>query len=180
MKTHVYISLSSLLFFTLLISCTKKEPVSINEEEVIDRVVVELTNSNTNAKTTHTWNEGDTSLAISLVKGERYTASVYFYNATDPSDIEDITEEVREEADEHFVFYEIASDNQLAITTASNDTKDSSGNPIGLQTQWEAKERGTTLVRLYLIHEPSSKSGSSRNDFGGETDAQIDLNITVE
>jgi len=118
MKTHVYISLSSLLFFTLLISCTKKEPVSINEEEVIDRVVVELTNSNTNAKTTHTWNEGDTSLAISLVKGERYTASVYFYNATDPSDIEDITEEVREEADEHFVFYEIASDNQLAITTA--------------------------------------------------------------
>lgn len=180
MKTHVYISLGSLLFFTLLISCTKKEPESINEEEVIDRIVVQLTNTTTNAVTSYTWNEGDTNLPIALVKGATYSGSVSFLNATDPSDVEDITVEVREEADEHFVFYEIASDNQLAITTASNDTKDSSGNPIGLQTQWEAKERGTTLVRLYLIHEPTSKSGSSRNDFGGETDAQIDLSITIE
>jgi len=32
---------------------------------------------------------------------------------------------------------------------------------------------------LYLIHEPSTKSGASRADFGGETDVQIDINVAV-
>jgi hypothetical protein len=35
------------------------------------------------------------------------------------------------------------------------------------------------LVRLYLIHEPDNKQGTTRNGIGGETDAQIDLNITI-
>ena len=38
---------------------------------------------------------------------------------------------------------------------------------------------GDAVVRLFLIHEPTTKSGNSRTDFGGETDVQVDLNVAV-
>ena len=129
---HIFSSLA-LLFTIQLTSCTKDDPPPVNEEEVIDRVVIVLTNNSTNEQSTYTWNEGDTGLAISLSEGATYRASVSFLNATNPADIEDVTEEVREEA----------------------------------------------LVRLNLIHEPDNKQGTTRNGIGGETDAQIDLNITI-
>ncbi|MEK9957415.1 MAG: hypothetical protein VW578_01365 [Flavobacteriaceae bacterium] len=177
---HIHIFSSLALLFTIqLTSCTKDDPPPVNEEEVIDRVVIELTNNSTNEQSTYTWNEGDTGLAISLSEGATYRASVSFLNATNPADIEDVTEEVREEADDHFVFYEIGSAAQLAISSSSNDTRDSDNQAIGLHTTWEAKATGETLVRLYLIHEPDNKQGTTRNGIGGETDAQIDLNITI-
>ena len=39
---------------------------------------------------------------------------------------------------------------------------------------------GVADVEAYLIHEPTSKTGTSRNDFGGATDVEIEFEAHVE
>jgi len=46
-------------------------------------------------------------------------------------------------------------------------------------TDWSTTDAATGILRAFLIHEPTSKAGSSRNDFGGETDIEVDFNITI-
>lgn len=171
----------TLFLFVLItfIQCSNDNdnPELINEEEEINRIVFELTSDN--GTNTYTWNEGDSSFDLSLTAGSNYQVAVSFFNASDPTDVEPINPEVIEEADEHQVFFENSS-TIVSIAPANNDQQDSAGNPLGLKTSWTAASSGSAVVRLFLIHEPNTKSGSSRADFGGETDVQLDVNVTVE
>lgn len=170
----------TLLFFALFsfVQCSDDEtPELINEEEEINRIVIDITSEN--GSNTYTWNEGDSNFAMQLNSGINYTVAVSFYNASDPNDVEAINPEVIEEADEHHVFFENSS-SILTINSASSDQQDSSGNPLGLKTTWTAERAGSATIRLFLIHEPNTKSGNTRSDFGGETDVQLDINVTVE
>ena len=92
--------------------------------------------------------------------------------------MEDITEEVIEEADEHQVFYDF-SDVSISYSSGTNDTIDSDGNPVYLNSLWTASSSGSGIVQAFLIHEPTSKTGTSRDSFGGETDVAIDIPITI-
>ena len=59
------------------------------------------------------------------------------YNDTDPNNIENVTLEIIEEADEHQVFYAITDElSGFSIASASNDTNDSDGNPLFIKTTW--------------------------------------------
>lgn len=180
MKTYSYLKLPLLMGLSLLLfQCSNDDedtPELINEEEEINRVSFDVTVNN--LTTTYTWDEGDASLSIPLSTNSTYEVAVSFFNATDPSDVEAINPEVIEEADEHHVFYD-NSGSVLAITSANSDNQDSAGNPLGLKTTWTTSAAGDAVVRLFLIHEPTTKSGNSRTDFGGETDVQVDLNVAV-
>ena len=124
----------TLLSSTVIYSCSKSddEPEEVNEQEVINRVSIVLAEGSNSQ--TITWNEGSTPPAIILDVDKVYTASIYFYDASDPTDVEDITEEVIEEADEHFVLWEIAGLSDITITSASNDVSGSDGIGINLVT----------------------------------------------
>ena len=102
-----------------------------------------------------------------------------FYDASDASEVDNITEEVIEEADEHFVFIETAGAN-LTIASSSTDITDSNSVGINLRTVWTTSAASTGTARVYLIHEPNTKSGSSRNDFGGETDVEVNFPVTIQ
>jgi hypothetical protein len=179
MKYSIY-STPYLLVTLLLIvqACKKDDPVAINEEEVINRVTLKVTPTGGTA-TTHTWNDGDGSLNLSLATNTTYQVAVSFYDASDPNAIEDITVEVREEADEHLVFFDLAASAPIQISAAANDIKDSSNTPLGLFTTWATSDTGTANAKLYLIHEPTNKAGASRSAVGGETDVEINLTITI-
>lgn len=174
------------LFYTLFliaislvfVQCKKDDPEEINEEEVINRVTLTLMDESNNS-TTFTWNEGATIPTLTIAENTNYTTSVSFYDASNPSDIEDITEEVIEEADEHLVFYEVTSAN-VDILSAPNDINDSEGMPTNLKTVWTVGGASSGTVRLYLIHEPTSKSGNSRAAFGGSTDIELNFPVQVE
>lgn len=168
-------TLSALLLFT---NCKKDTPEEINEEEVINRVTLSVTASD-NSTTDYTWNEGDAIPTVALAANATYSASVHFYDASDASDVEDITEEVIEEADEHFVFYEVASAN-LAISPASNDVIDSDGVSINLKTQWVAAEASAGVIRLFLIHEPNDKAGTTRGAIGGASDVELSFPVSIQ
>lgn len=163
----------------LLTSCSDDDsPEPINEEELITRVVLDITETGTTNTQTVTWNEGDSNPNVVLEASKSYDVEISFFDASNPADIEDITVEVIEEADEHFVFFDNTS--TITINNASDDIEDSDGVKIGVKTVWTAPA-GTTagVVRAFLIHEPTTKTGDTRSDFGGETDVQVDFNVVV-
>ena len=174
-------ALFALCIIATTVQCSKDDhdhPEEIHEEEVINRVTLNITDAS-NSTNTITWNEGDTVPTISLSANATYQVSIHFYNASDPNDVEDITEEVIEEADEHHVFFGIA-DAALSIASASNDTQDGAGNPVNLKTVWTTTTAGSGTVRAYLIHEPTTKTASTRSGFGGETDVEVDFPVTIQ
>lgn len=172
------LALTFVLGFT---SCSDDDtPEQINEEEFINEVQLNINETGTSNTMTYTWIEGgDTPEPIVLDAEKTYEVTVSFLDSTNPNDVEDITEEVKQEADEHQVFFE-TSVSGLTIAASDNDFEDSMGNKLGVITNWTAGS-GTTSgnVVVYLIHEPVTKSGTSRDDFGGETDVQVPFTVTV-
>jgi hypothetical protein len=88
---------------------------------------------------------------------------------------------VIEEADEHQILYEITDElSGFSIVSASNDTVDSNGSPLFQKTTWTTTGETSGEVIGYLIHEPTSKTGNTRTDFGGSTDVEIEFEVHVE
>ena len=173
------------IFFTLLASsviysCSKSDddPEEVNEQEVINRVSIVLSDGSTSQ--TVTWNEGSTPPAITLDVDKTYTASIYFYDASNPTDVEDITEEVIEEVDEHYVLWEIAGLSDFLITSAPTDYAGSDGIPINLVTEWATGGADSGNIKVTLIHEPANKTGTTRSSIGGETDIELTFPTTVQ
>ena len=86
-----------------------------------------------------------------------YTASIYFYDASNPNDIEDITPEIREEVNEHYILYEKAGVSNLTITSSASDISGSDGIPINMVTDWSTGGAESGNVVVHLIHEPTIK-----------------------
>lgn len=163
----------------LACSSDDDNPAPINEGEEINQVILTFTNQTTAETSEFTWVDGDNGVPVTLDSGSTYDVSVQFLDASNPADIEDVTLEVIGEADEHQVFYEIQG-NLVNITSANDDETDSNGNNLGIRTVWQTFTAGESTVRVFLVHEPVAKTGDTRNDLGGETDAQVDFNITLE
>ena len=169
--------LASLFVFTA-VQCSKDSPDEIHEHETINRVTLTVTGADGTA-TDYTWNEGETEPTINLSANTTHRVSISFFDASDASDVENITEEVIEEADEHFVFYEVSSAS-LNISSASNDVQDSDGIDININTEWAAAGASSGVVRTYLIHGPTSKTGSTRSSFGGGTDIELNFPVAIQ
>jgi hypothetical protein len=187
--------------FLLVISCDKGEPVVVHEHEVFTRVVLEVKKDGETNFKKYTFeveghddhghddhgdddhgddDHGDEHTEVELDTNSTYHVGIFFYNDSDPDNIEDVTLEVIEEADVHQVFYEMTEISGFSIAAASDDTKDSNGNPLFLKTSWTTASETSGDVMAYLIHEPSSKTGSARADFGGATDVEIEFEVHIE
>jgi hypothetical protein len=187
------IKLASLLIASVvfLASCEKDDPEHIHDGELITTLEITVTNTADDSKVVYEFeaeHEGHEDgghdhagehEAIELDSNATYTFEVRFLNESDPDNIEDITEEIIEEADEHQVFFELDG-SSITVTAASDDEKDSSNNPLHIKTVWETTTAGEVDVIAYLIHEPSSKTGNTRDDFGGSVDAEVEFEAHVE
>ena len=203
MFKNIYIkSIITLSLFILILSCSKdSDPDPVHEEEVITLVTLEVTkvgSSDTKKynfeveghdhgdedheeeEEDHDDHEGEHT-EIELDANSSYNVSMMIYNDTDPNNIEDVTPEIIDEADEHQVFYAITDElTGFSISSASNDTKDSEGYPLFIKTTWTTTGETSGDVVGYLFHEPTSKTGSTRNDFGGAVDFEIEFEVHVE
>lgn len=185
MKLSIYTpsvirAIFAFLLTTVFVQCSKENdtPEEINEEEVINRVTLAITDS-AGSSTSYTWNEGETIPTLNLTANTTYQVSVHFFDASDPANVSDITEEVIEEADEHFVFYEVIGA-AVSISAASNDVVDTEGLSINLKTTWITEEAASGTIRTFLIHEPSSKTESTRAALGGSSDVELDFPISIQ
>ncbi|MEO0899197.1 MAG: type 1 periplasmic binding fold superfamily protein [Bacteroidota bacterium] len=154
-----------LIISTVLLTSCDPEGQDGGEEE-INQVVLTLSNG-----TTVTWNDGDATPDITLDANSDITGTVEFFNV-EGSDTEDVTEEIKEEDDEHFVCYEITSANLTIAATDSDGTL-----PIGLATRWTVGDASTGVMILKLRHQPGVKDGSCDP---GDSDVELDFNITIQ
>lgn len=180
-----------------LISCEKDDdnggtPPGGNEEEVITDLVLTFTNTDDQSVLVFAFSDpdgpgGSTPIIedIELEDSTSYTVSVEVLDASNPADVEDITEEITAEAEEHQFFYIAEGLNgSVAIAYVPADV-DENGNPLGLTTAWSTAEPTTTAgaVRIVLRHElDKTAPGIAIDDFagsGGETDIDVTFNLTV-
>ncbi len=181
MRTQVQKLLSTIFIVSILASsCSNDDdnPGVVNEEETITTVKLSVTESGATTSQVYTWTESNQD-AITLDANTSYNFKIQFLDESDPDDVEDITEEVIAEKDEHFVFYQTTVGG-VTFDNAPDDTIDTDDIAINISTNWSTTDAATGIIRAFLIHEPTSKSGDSRDDFGGETDIEVDFNVTVE
>ncbi|MFL2578197.1 MAG: hypothetical protein ACJ0QE_05765 [Flavobacteriaceae bacterium] len=193
--------LIAITLFLLILSCSKDDPVPIHEEEAFTLVTLELTKVGSTETITYNFeveghdhgheeeeeeeddhddHEGEHT-EIELEPNSSYNVSISFYNDEDQNNIENLTSEVIEEADEHQVFYDITNElTGFSIVSAADDTFDSSGNPLFIKTTWTTTGETSGDVVGYLFHEPTSKTGTTRSDFGGAIDIEIEFEVHIE
>ena len=199
MFKNIYLKATLLSSVLLFISCDKDDtPDAENEIEVFTKAVIVVTNLSDDSSETYNFEveehdhehsvivqaqedeegHGDHT-EIELESDSEYKFEITFLNDSDPNNVIDMTEEVIEEADEHLVFYEIIGDG-ISYDTTSGDTLDSEGNALNLVTKWTTTAATVVDVEAYLIHQPTSKTGTTRDDFGGATDVEIEFEAHVE
>lgn len=160
------ISVVLLLTLGLLTGCDSNDPSGeVNDQEVITEVTITLTNAadaNDVVRVQPTFDAAgvlQNTSTLNLTPGVTYNGSIEFRNGlTDDPDEEDITEEVREEAAEHQVFYELNGLSGVTVTVTDQESDYGSddelrdGVPVGLAfdvvVDANASGSGTMLVVL--------------------------------
>ncbi len=185
MKKLFFLSLFG--FLLLNSACDKDDPEIPNEEEVITTLRYTLTpNDGGDAVVLQfqdTDGDGGNEPVIqngTLAQNTSYTGQVEFLNETDANDVEDITLEVAEEAEEHQVFYMPSSLN----VTVNYEDEDADTNPIGLATSVETGAASSGTLTVVLRHEPNKSAenvtAGDITNAGGETDIEVSFNIVIE
>ena len=173
-KKHIFLFAG----LVLTLSCSKDDPEHIHDHDEITHVTLVIEASNEPTQTIVWDNDSQTPETIILKANTNYSVAISFTNEEVAGEIENITLEIIEEADVHQVFYEFSSVD-VNVTTNTNDTTDSNGFPVLINSIWNANTVGTGVVRTYLIHEPSNKNATNRDGIGGFNDVSIDIPINV-
>jgi hypothetical protein len=136
---------------------------------------------------------------IILSDADDYAVTVSFLNGLE-SPAEDITEEVRDESDEHQVFFtgsgvssEATGENAAAVVQFAYADEDANGSPVGLEADVTTLMPGAGELIVTLRHMPAEggepvKTASTAADvagdgfssIGGSNDVQVTFPISVE
>ena len=83
---------------------------------------------------------------------------------------------IREEKDEHELYYENKEGLNLSYTIIDKDSK---GRNLGLESDWKIQNTDDGKVKITLKHKPGSK-GDNDLVTKGETDIQVEFPVKVE
>ncbi|MDA8971581.1 type 1 periplasmic binding fold superfamily protein [Flavobacteriaceae bacterium] len=180
MKTSAFYALLTLA----MLGCSDDDttPEVINDEELITTVILTLTQESGDQVVLTTVDlDGDgpdepvTTVVGNFSENTIYDGTVAFLDESG-EEVEDITQEVIEEADEHQVFY--TTSEGLNITTTYQDF-DSNDNPLGVNITLETGEASSGSLTVTLRHEPV-KPNDGLDSAGGETDIATSFDVTIE
>ena len=177
----------ALAALTLALASCKGDSVVApgGETEVISRVTLTLTPS-TGAPVTAYIEDADGNGpnapsaqvgTLSLPAGSTWTGTVKFENRT-VSPVEDITTEVRAEADAHRVFYTVTG---AGLTVNSTDL-DGSGKPLGLAFTAAAAAgtpAGARTLRVVLCHYDATVKPAVATNCTVDTDIDVSFALSV-
>ena len=154
-----------------------------HEEELITTVNYKLTPDGGGTEVILTFsdpdgeggNDGKYSASGSLLANTTYFGAVELLNETE-NPAEDITEEVKEEGDEHEFFYTT----DITGLTISKTDVDANNNPLGIETNVMTGAAGTGVITLVLKHEPTKPNDGTADGAGGSTDVELTFPVTVQ
>lgn len=173
----------------VVFGCKKKDPVLINEAELITTVKVIFTDTLTAQNYTFQWEDLDgdganppITVTDTLPKGRFFTAKIELWDKQINPE-ENITTEVEEEGPAHQFFYSVSPDTLLQYFIYEDSDED--GKPIGLNFSCKSKvTEGEGIFRLVLRHLPDKfASGVSTGDItnaNGETDVEIEYPFFIK
>ncbi|MCM4158508.1 type 1 periplasmic binding fold superfamily protein [Antarcticibacterium flavum] len=190
MKTIKFLSMFAIAG-ALLTSCSSDDdntPEPVNEEEVITTLRVTLVPEEGGETIIMEYRDldGDGPTApVITVSGNLAANTIYFGSTEVWNELEEpadnITLEVAEEADEHQFFYNPGSGLDVRIIYTDEDDN---GNPVGINFTMTTMEASEGTLTVTLIHLPNKDAeGVAEGDVtnaGGETDAEVTFNVTVE
>lgn len=193
MKIIKLLSLS--LVATLVFSACSDDddaPQVINEEEEITTLKVFLTPDGGQEFEAFSYTDLDGGVSDPVVSTSElqanttYTGRTQFLNENEEP-VEDITEEVVEEGEEHQVFYLPANSLDFTIQYSLVDENiDADGNPIGVEFTLETGSESQGNFTVLLIHEGNKfAEGASDGIYdadlvGGETDIEVTFNVSIQ
>ena len=177
----------------LMTSCSD-DPKPSNEEELITKVTLtfqkyDLGNEPVGEPFSFSWYDPDGGVGpedpqvddISLEPDTHYSLEVTMADASGSTE-EDITEEIREEAAQHQLFYSLSGGLIDKIDIAYGDF-DKNGKPVGLECSFNTSDASTGDLRITLRHKPKKNAaGVSDGDItnaGGDTDVEIDFDVAI-
>ncbi|AZQ43834.1 type 1 periplasmic binding fold superfamily protein [Nonlabens ponticola] len=194
MKKPIFRYALAALLVTSFVACDDDDdsPEEINPEELITTVEYTLTKTDDDDDDDDNDddvivlkavdNDGDgpdapvITVSDNLDTNSTYSGNIRFLNESDPGDVENITEEVQDESNDHEVFY-ASPISGLQIT---KDDTDNNGNPLGLRTTVTTGAAGTGNLTVTLLHEPNKPNNGTVSNAGGEPDAEVVFPITIE
>jgi hypothetical protein len=175
MKDSIQIKYTLLIMLVLLmVSCSRAdENDDVLAQEEISSMILNVRDELTGVSQSYTYvvNSANTPV-IKLEDGKSYIVSVVFRNGS-----EDITQEIIDERDEHFLIFSF-SDSDITVTRTDNEVRND-GKRLGILTNWQVNDAVTgtsSQLNLKLIHDAlsvdESQDGTSWGSVtGGETDA---------
>lgn len=189
MKTH-FLSLgilltiaSSLLFF----SCKKEALGEDNAEEVITTMVLTFTPQSGGNSLQYQFDDPDgpggndpVKEAIVLSPGTSYLVSLQLLNKTS-NPVEDITLEVKEEAQAHRFYLEPSANSNIVVSNLDNDD---AGLPLGINSTWQTGAAATGTIKITLRHYPGYPPDKAAGDLvdspKSSTDVEIEFDTKVQ
>ena len=186
MKNSKIIAFALVSVFTFSSCSNDEDPIAVNEEELITTVITTLTSGNQTVTLKSKDLDGDgpnapvVTVTGDLLVNTTYTGSTTFLNES-VSPVDDITVEVREEGDEHQLFYQV----QSAVGSFTYTDKDEYEKPIGLAfTLRTGASAAKGDIVVTLRHEPlKSADGVAAGSIvnaGGATDAQVTYPVVLK
>ncbi len=187
MKSHfVKTTLSLLMAGSLVISC-QKDTEEENQEEVITTLKLTFVPVGGGATVSYQFDDPDgpggtapTQDEIVLAAAKTYNVTVQLLNKT-KTPAEDITEEVKEEAEAHRFYYETSPGSGITISGLDNDAN---GVPLGVNSTWTTGGIATGSLKVTLRHYaavPPDKAASDLvNSSKSNTDIEVIFNTKIQ
>jgi hypothetical protein len=181
MKKNLFYFLAFAASIMLITSCTKEDS---NDEELITTLTYKLTPVGGGSAVTLSFRDIDGDggnapvISVSPLKSNTvYNGELTILNES-KSPLDDITIEIRAEDKEHQFFFESST-----IKVEYTD-KDGNNNPVGLTSKLTTTTSGSGKLKITLRHEPNKTASGVKDgkiaNAGGETDIEVEFNITVQ
>lgn len=181
-RKFVFKPVLTLLFAAAFLgACSKEEEAPQNENELITTVTLTLQEVGTANTVTATFRDPDGEGGnaptqfddIVLKPNTVYNSTITLLNES-VSPVENITEEVQEEAEDHQFFYTPTAGLNLSV---AYDDKDAKQLPIGIKTKITTGAASTGKLKVSLKHQPGTKNNHIAS---GDTDVELDFTTTVQ
>ncbi len=179
LNLNKFVSLLTLIFLGVAVfSCQRDDDAGEDDlpQEELTNIILNVKDLSTDETISYNYSIGaGNEPVIKLTDGKSYEVETVYMNGD-----EDVTEEIREAKDEHFMIFDFP---KSIINLTREDDESSTredGKKVGLVTKWEVIKvvnSSSPLVKLTLIHEPASVNESQNGTawgrvIGGETDAE--------
>lgn len=174
-KLFLLLALSGILFS----SCSKDDHHENHDEELITTLRLNFTPVGGGVTQTYAFRDVDgpggtlpTVDEVILAANTAYDLSVEVLNES-VSPAEDITTEIRAEAEAHRLYY--LPSNSVII---NNFDTDADGVPLGLTASVQTNQAETGTLRVVLRHYPASPPNKSTDDTVESTKSVTDIDVT--